>query len=323
MIKEVTKSLIQKNLKHHPIYGNGFSNHISMSLVALDLMGGSEEQLNNYYANSISELNPRKKLARDHEFKFTKEALGQPDLIEDFFYHFLNQLDTIPLDELLYTTVPILMEGVAGAAFHPLIRLSYALKANYTPEIALSLAYWASEFLALKNDLSTITKGLTDIRIKLDDIATTDSDAVNITERMKIVNNSIQKVNIPLQPKNINLDDIRRYCLEEFSKNNNFTMLHTVTVCHAFSTVFKYCKNDETSLCYLWEAILVAQLSTGIRYTPEPIKEPDTKIPWSTLIKQAARSTDDHVIKLVYTCWDENTKSKNPLYHYVAQRAVT
>ena len=44
---------------------------------------------------------------------------------------------------------------------------------------------------------------------------------------------------------------------------------------------------------------------------------------WPDIIRHALDSSDDHVIKLVYTCWDENNDHPNPLYHFAAQRAVS
>ena len=168
MVSKTCRSLIEKGLVYHPVYGNGFSNHLPMSLVALDQMGASEAQLKNYYSISSSRLNLRKTGSQDGAFNFTKEKLGQKDLFEDFFLYFTRRLQDISTGGLLKEVIPVLMEGVGGAAFHPLIRLSYALVSNCKDEIAMSLAYWASEFLALGNSHKYRQGSLEDTRTRLD-----------------------------------------------------------------------------------------------------------------------------------------------------------
>ncbi len=50
MISETCNLLIEKGLDFHPTYAGGkFSVHLPMSLVALDKMHASEEQLTNFF----------------------------------------------------------------------------------------------------------------------------------------------------------------------------------------------------------------------------------------------------------------------------------
>ena len=58
----------------------------------------------------------------------------------------------------------ILMKGVGAAAFHPIIRLSYAVREENKDEVAISLATWAASFvnLGVTSELSE-ENGLIDI----------------------------------------------------------------------------------------------------------------------------------------------------------------
>ena len=116
---------------------------------------------------------------------------------------------------------------------------------------------------------------------------------------------------------------IRAFSLKEFAKTDNFTLLHTVTAGHAYRSIVPYCGNNKRLLRYFWEAILLFQLSTGIKYNSSPTETPAIHMDWPDIIRHALDSSDDHVIKLVYTCWDENNDHPNPLYHFAAQRAVS
>ncbi len=323
MISTTCNSLIEKSHIYHPTYGNGFSNHLPMSLVALDYMQASDHQLNNYYLKSISNLNLREINSRDQNFNFSKDDLGKRERFEDFFTFFKKRLKNISTEELLNEMIPILIKGVAGAAFHPLIRLSYALKSKSQDEIAISLAYWASEYLDLDNNPIQTDEKLESIRERLDRYTNHNSSLSNITDRIKVVNSAIKDSKSSTQPKKISLDSIREFALVEFAKADNFTLLHTVTACHAYKSISKYCQNNEESLRHFWHAILVAQLSTGITYIHTISKPPEINMEWPQILKLAVTSTDDHIIKLVYTCWDQNNHTPNTIYQYIAQRAVS
>ncbi len=323
MISKTCRAFIEKGLIYHPVYGSGFSNHLPMSLVALDQLGASEAQLENYYSTSSSRLDLRKTDSENGTFNFTEKALGQKDLFEDFFRYFKDRLKHTSAEKLLTEVIPVLMKGVGGAAFHPLIRLSYALRSDCRDEIAMSLAYWATEYLELGNSHQHHDESLGDIRTRLDAFTSDESFRSTITDRIKAINEAVQKAEVIIQPEVLTLKDIREFSLGEFAKADNFTLLHTVTASHAFRSASHYFENEEEALRYLWEAIVMAQLSTGIKYNGVPAKTPEIKMDWPEIIEHALNSTDDHVIKLVYTCFDENNETPDPLYHFIAQRAVS
>ncbi|WP_164914155.1 questin oxidase family protein [Aquimarina sediminis] len=308
---------------YHPSYNNGISSHTPMSLVALDCMGASELQLKNYYERSTSKLDYRKDRSQENDFYFSEDTLGQKDQFENYFYYFSKALEKTSTEKLLGEVIPILIKGVAGSAFHPIIRLSYALQTNYKPEIAMSLAYWASEYLELGNSFEQSAENLAEIRTKLNSYAINFTSSIGlITDRITLINTNIQKDNVIIQPHKITLNDIRDFCLGVFAKKNDFTLLHTVTACHAYRIISKYFLNNDISLRYFWEAIVMAQISTGLPYRNTEIPSTNTDNDWSFVLKQACDSLDDHVIKLVYTCWEENKNTPSILYNFIARRAI-
>ena len=50
---------------------------------------------------------------------------------------------------LVAATVPRLAPGVAGSAFHPLMRLAYAVMAGDDEDVGIALGYWAATYLPL------------------------------------------------------------------------------------------------------------------------------------------------------------------------------
>ncbi len=74
---------LDHNLQYSPIYGPGYANHLPMVLVALDRMGASEQQLQNF--TLVYEMNLEK--SRPTGFQFITqenwtEFLGNKDFYE-------------------------------------------------------------------------------------------------------------------------------------------------------------------------------------------------------------------------------------------------
>jgi hypothetical protein len=115
---------------------------------------------------------------------------------------------------------------------------------------------------------------------------------------------------------------MRVFCINAFIKQNNFTLLHTVTVCFALRRLLIYVTNLDEAIRYLWASIVIAYLSTGLGYEQSVVKVKDSKRDWSQIIKDVTNSQDDHVIKLVYTSWKEYEFYKSTFYNHVAERAI-
>lgn len=321
MISKNCKELIEKAHIYLPYYGNGLSNHVPMSLCALSEMGASFRELKYYFETSTSQLILRNLESPNSDDGYLSMVLGNKESFETYYNYFYTSISKKGYEKVLKNELPILMKGVAGAAFHPLIRLKYALHSNSKKEIAISLAYWASHYLELNLNFEETDEQLSEIRKRIDNYTFNDINSKTITEDINRVCELLKGKSIKIQPKDISLSTISEFCLNEFSKNNNFTLLHTVTACHSLRYLLKYLSNKNEALRLFWEAILVANLSTGIKYNTIDIVN-NVNIDWSLLKSKAIQSTNDHVIKLVYTCYDENSAKANPLYSFIAERAI-
>ena len=110
------------------------------------------------------------------------------------------------------------------------------------------------------------------------------------------------------------LTEIADICIKLYlSSSDNFTALHAVTSCHALRIVSKNCKNKKELFHHYWHAIGAAYIDIGM---PELISDFDTSdLPsWEEIQLKATESTNDHLIKLVYTCKEECEHYKSPLY---------
>jgi hypothetical protein len=124
-----------------------------------------------------------------------------------------------------------------------------------------------------------------------------------------------------VQPEQLSLDEVRRFCLDAYHRTNDFTLLHAVTSTHAFRLIQPYLSDSDISLRYHWQAILAAALSTRLLGSKAQETTQSSPDDWSACFSLATRARDDHQIKITYTCWQESLEYSDALYLEVARRA--
>lgn len=330
MISNTCKNLIEESQKYHPTYAKGkLAIHLPMALIAIDKMGASEQQLQILFDNNVEKLELRK----TSTLLITKieDALGKRELFEATVLYFKEKINNSSVQEVLENHLPILIKGIFGSAFHPAIRLSYALEIDNKKEIALALASWATEYEVLNSSFQTNENSLEENMLSHSSIGSKHNFAPgNIVNRMKEIDLILTKEQITFQTEKHSFEKIRTFCLNTYANQNNFTLLHTVTACQAFSILSEYIKDKDLALKYLWQGIYTAYLSTGLTYelhtnleyrNTSKLKFETTK-DWETILKFAITSTDEHIVKIVYTAWQEYKKYKIKSYQFIAERAI-
>jgi Questin oxidase-like len=308
--------------RHAPLYGNRLANHLPMALLALDRLGADAATLRRFaegYARKLlpaavagSELDP-------HDY------LGSGGDYPRFVRFFQDRLREAGTDAVLHDWVPVLMPGLAASAFHAMIRLAYAIEGGLEDEIALALAYWASEYVTLPLSQEPAEGGLEQIaeRLRLK-LANHVFKPGIIIDRMLEIAWSPALAGPVVQPAAApTLRDIAGFALREYTRREDFTLLHIVTGCHAFRLVEPYANDKALSRRYLWQAALAAWLTV----VASPASRRASGDSWPALGEQAiaARallSSDDHVIKLCYSALCEYREYGDPAYLGAAARKL-
>ena len=316
--------LLDQASQYHPLYGDRLANHLPMVLTALYKLGADDKKLELTYGNSISGLNLMTSLDSPLPIENVNTYLGQSDRFTDYLDHFQTRIDQAGSEAILKESLPVLLPGLAASAFHAPIRLAYAIETANTKEIAMALAYWSTEFQSFELNNAVTGETLEEILTRLAPLAIDyDFSPGIIVDRMNEIAELIKSHRVLLQPTEISLLKIAQFCIKAFAEKNDFTLLHTVTGCHAFRLMQPYIDHQEPALRELWKAIVVAYLSTRHSYQPTGNNTySDTECDFQSIMAAACESSNAHVIKIVYSCWQEYTIYEEPLYYSVAKRAV-
>ena len=329
-MSDTCRELLQQSRLYAPLYGNRLANHLPMALLALDRLGAGADILRRFADRYARRLLPAAAAASALD---PHDYLGSAGDYPRFVLFFQDRIREAGMEAVLRDWVPVLMPGLAASAFHGLIRLAYAIEGEMEDEIALALAYWASEYASLPLSLEPAEGSLDEIAERArSQVAGHAFKPGIIIDRMLEIAWHPSLAGVLVQPLAAPaLRDIAGFALQAYWQREDFTLLHIVTGCHAFRIVQRYANDKALAARYLWQAALAAwltvvatgvatELATGSRAAeggqdgPVPRQE--------AIAAQAILSSDDHVIKLCYSALCEYREYGHPGYLLAAARKV-
>jgi hypothetical protein len=330
--RSTLSELLERQRLFDPEYRGGLSDHLPMALVALSRMGASADRLRSIARHYERRLEPAAPVGQVLSKEAWRRHLGHRAHYPDFLATFQQGMTREHWPEVLHEVLPVLMPGCAAAAFHPLIRLSFAIETKTMSEMATALAYWASRFLRLGGDGNEARSPLSrDPRALLARLAEDGSFKHNPDQDSLIDAEMKRATCIPefapvigwLEIAPDTLKRLAHAVLEIYAATGDFTALHMVTAVQAARALLPWCAEPDVTIRHLWQAIAAGYLSIGRPTIPE-VPPLDTPQPpdWPAILEAACEADDEHVIKIVYSCWVEDTAYNDPLYRAVAARAI-
>ncbi|MGL1889979.1 MAG: questin oxidase family protein [Spirochaetaceae bacterium] len=308
MISDKCMTILDKTRNFPPCYADRLANHLPMVLISLDKIGANKNQLE-AFSNHYSKRFLKKDVSSIYLENYNKEI----KIVK-------TSIDNIGLNQTITQYIDRLINGVTASAFHCLIRLAYAVESEIQDEIINALAYWVIEYEPIELSEINSDDSLDFIVSKVEQIRQKNSfkDGIiidRVLEAYKIdVFNGFR-----IQPSSISLDAISKLCLDLFYTSNNFTILHTVTACHALRLLQPFFNNQENILRHFFQGIIFAYITTD--HEMQIKEEIDThRLTWDNLLDSIKDSKNDHQIKLMYSLFSEYKHYNDKDYLRVAKK---
>jgi len=278
--------LLAESRKYSWQYGGGLASHLPMALLALARLGASDERLQEFAAfyERRLRLKPPDEAALVRKVSEEMRERGR--------------------DALLQSNLPRLTPGLGAAAFHGLIRTAYAVDSGDDVDVPDALTSWSISYAELGNPEG-------EPRF---DSAAEAFDAVHRDDRLPkefsgrlIMGAMMSAVAHPAfddyrRPiRNVTLDDLARVATSVYLATGSFTALHLVTACHATRILRPWL--DASALQHLAIAMLAGYAAIGRPAYDVPLQSDAPG--WDEISARAIASDDDHDLKLVYSCRQE------------------
>ena len=333
-----------------PEYGDGLSTHLPMALHALHSLGAPPARLHALFDRIAPGLQPRGSARHT-----APPMLGQIDDFEAWRALFAAELARDGQPALLARHLPRLMPGVAGVAFHGLIRTAHGLAACHTGELLSGLAYWAARYAPLvpaEADIAPASQAATDVIEAIDANSTQTAFMPTSTTRGGLALpdwlTALQALRPPggaparliagrmqawapvpgfaaaasaLRIDADTLDALARRAALLYAASGNFTVLHLVTACQALRQLLPWLGEPAPALRQFSIAAAAALRASGwpgLKMTA-PGAPPAG---WHDTVAAAIAANDEHVIKLVAACRAHEAATGDPAYQAAAARAV-
>jgi hypothetical protein len=313
MISETCRSLIADSRRFSTTYGAGFFNHLPMALLALERLGGDDARLRefaSFYAKRLRLQAPGESLPNDD----WREALGQRRYESALAAKFDEDVRTRGSLALLHDIVPHLTAGLASEAFHGAIRVAYAVDSGDDVDVAPALASWVTGFSELRGapaEKRFAAAADAFAAIAADDRFATTIEGRSIDGRLALVNALPAFSDYRSSIAQIALRDLAMIAARIFIATGDFAALHLVTACHAVRVLQPFLRLS--ALDVLANAMLAAYVAIGRPPLATTIIDDG-----ADLASRAATSDDDHDLKLVYCCLQEEAHYHSGLHRTAA-----
>jgi hypothetical protein len=297
---------------HYPPSDN--SDHGPMAYLAMYGLGIGFDDISAFakeYRSKLVSIPPPKEPVSTSTWR---SHIGRRESYAALLAFFEREIDSAGWQTTLTKFLPLLISGWVKDAFHPLIRLGYGVEFESTSEIAAGLAYMTTigDDPALAN---AATRGASKAtgRSYIESIRTMHDSRYSrgpFNIRYQRIIDGAKDLR-PASGSDGSFEEISRTGLEVFHATHDFFALHLVTSSHAFRVCAPYAGAGLTSLFSI--GIATAYLAIGTpRFEPLPVAT--ASLPTDRLSK----ATDEHDIKLAYSCLAQSRAFADPTYRWVA-----
>jgi len=311
------------------------ANHVPMVLIALDRLGASPVRLEQWYGTYRDDhgLVPPPPPVAPIRAEAWDAALGDRTRESDYRAFFTSEARRLGVDGVTRLYVPRLVQGVAGSALHPLMRLAYGTLKDDVEEVGAAIGYWAACHLPLPapggrapdtDDPLAVLAGVGEIAGIRSYETETDLLWHNIRAVAALPGFApvVDRLAIgPNTPRRMAAS-----ALAVFTATMDFSALHAVTGLHWVRLVSPHLDRAEPLYRALWQVVAALVPKIGFPEPPGAEWLEDMRArpapPWPEIHAAAIASDDEHDVSLVFSAWQEEMVWGDPLYRVAAARRV-
>ena len=307
-------------------YGHNLASHLPMALTALARLGAADERLGAFAERYRERLRPAPPPEPWPAAEPWRSRLGDPRAWPACRSLFNEWMDHEGAPAVLEQALPALMQGVGAAAFHGPIRAAYAVAAGHSHELADALAYWAYRWFALGSPPHNGSEPNPAIVLAGLNIAKPRRPL--IAERMALAaeHPAFGRVasGLRIDPDHT-LAQLATLAARLYATSANFTVLHLVTSAHAMRVLLPWLDEGDLvrALGHYWLAYAAGHAASGVADSAAAGVPRGTPRLWPDIVALAMASDDDHVIKLVDSCREQERAYGGAVWREAASRAVT
>ena len=282
--------LLDEGAKFDPHYVPSMNaDHMPMTLTSMSDLGANDAQLEEYHERYRQRLRP---VQGGPTLTSIAEGQGRFDAFEELRRLLQIEIDADGFETVISRYLPDLLSSLAAGAFHPLIRLGFAIHSQHKMEVASALAYWMTQRFNPK----LLGHSGTDLSAAL-----TNLDAVEITSgRFGAGLNQLVELDVYPAPVDTTLEDCARTSLDVYLGTRNFFALHFVTGTQAARVCAPYVSMSD----------LIAALTAAIQAGYLVVGAPDFSKP----LPPPAQLDEEHNIKYMFACASEYREYGDPRY---------
>jgi hypothetical protein len=298
--------------RHDFEYARGLSNHLPMALASLARLGADEARLEAFEAAAAARLQPAPPPRPWPAGDPWRGRLGRRAAAPAYRGLFAEWIAHEGASDVLAQVLPGLWPGVGAAAFHGLIRTASGVRCGHAGEVAEGLAYWACRYLPLgelPEPARSPGRGITDPVVLLRRLRAAHSTRRLIFERMREAasDGTVNAVVARLVVTEDTPRALARAAAQACAGSGDFTALHLVTATHAMRVLARFVDEPLAGWRWFWQAYAHAVVAAGLQRQPTaPLHS------WSHLEQAALASDDEHLIKLVDSCREEERAWAGP-----------
>lgn len=318
MVPHFLSGLVREHRdRHHIFYPPlGNADHGPMAYLALHGIGAGKEAIERFAAGYRERLAPLPPARASLTVDDWHRELGNADSYASLLGFFDTEIADRGWLSVVAEYLPQLISGVARGAFHPLIRLAYGIELELPCEVAAGLAFMACTGTDPRLLQASAREPLALAASRYLKSWQAQRDPSLARHRFDLRYERVMDT-VQLRPAASGSDasfaEISRACLEVFHATHDFFALHLVTGSHAFRICSPWAGPRPEPLLSI--ALAAAYLAIG---APDfqPIQVERAELP----LRELASATDEHDIKLAYTCRAQAAAYADADYESVAAR---